>query len=78
MDLFTLYLLSKNGDSEGGVDISLLNQYFDLELSSDATTEQIVSALSEKSEEYQTLNDNIEYYYTRMSEVYNNTLNITE
>lgn len=70
MDLFTLYLLSKSGSSGEGVDVSLLNQYFDLDLPTNASIEEISTALSEKDEEYQNLNNNIEYYYTRMDEVY--------
>lgn len=70
MDLFTLYLLSKSGSSGEGISVSLLNQYFDLNLPTNASIEEISTALSEKDEEYQNLNNNIEYYYTRMDEVY--------
>lgn len=70
MDLFTLYLLSKSGSSGEGVDVSLLNQYFDLDLPTNASIEKISAALSEKDEEYQNLNNNMRYYYTRMDEVY--------
>lgn len=74
MDLWTLYLLSQGGGGDTSVYINVINEALDLDIAADATTVSIATELGALKSAKDAAEADVEYGYTRLGQVYSNTV----